>query len=161
MFTNRKWKWPPLVHCLSLLCEFLYVSLKKTLCMAAYSDCKETWATHLDRETQSEWENMSEVIQRSGDKANWKESEFRPQCCYYRLIYSSGPLYSNSSPLKIRCSKLLWWLLWAECVLLQVLHEIARVRWRGLWCFWVNTSSELFGCWSWGAIRLLSVNPTS
>lgn len=49
----------------------------------------------------------------------------------------------------------------AKCVLLQVLHEIARVRCRGLSHFWVNTSSELFGCWSPGAIRPLSVNPTS
>lgn len=88
------------------------------------------------------------------DKESWV-------CCYHRLIHSSRPFHSNSSPLKIRCSELFWWLLWSEPVLLQVLHEIARVRWGGLWCFWVNTSSELFGCWSWGAIRPLSVNLTS
>lgn len=103
-----------------------------------------TWAAHLDK---SETKRVK-VIQRSSDKERWKESEYRgPRCCSYRLVYSSGPFYSNSSPLKIRCSELFWWLLWAKCVLLQVLHEIARVRWRGLWRFWVNTSSELFGGW--------------
>lgn len=75
--------------------------------------------------------------------------------------YTLQGAYSNSSPLKIRSSELLWWLLWAKCMLLQVLHEIARVRWRGLWCFGVNTSFELFGGWSRGAIRLLSVNLSS
>lgn len=75
--------------------------------------------------------------------------------------YTLQGAYSNSSPLKIRSFELFWWLLWAKCMLLQVLHEIARVRWRGLWCFGVNTSFELFGGWSRGAIRLLSINLTS
>lgn len=143
----------------------LFFTMRDSICF--FKTTPKSWKaqsnlrnTFRQRDKESE-RTPVKVIHRSGDKGSWKESESGPRCCYYRLIYSSGPFYSNSSPFKIRCSELFWWLLWAKCVLLQVLHEIARVRWRGLWCFWVNTSSELFGCWSWGAIRLLSVNPTS
>lgn len=88
------------------------------------------------------------------DRTKWSDSPRRIDTLFRALIPTAH--LSKPEPLSSfdDC-------FWAKCMLLQVLHEIAHVRWRGLWCFGVNTSFELFGGWSRGAIRLLSINLTS
>lgn len=101
------------------------------------------------------------VSQMRDDKESWKESESRPWCCDYRLIYSSRLFYSNSSPLKSDARSSFDDYFELNPCYYRYYIKLPVLRWGGLWCFWVNTSSELFGCWSCGAIRPLSVNPTS